>query len=140
MKKISSKSAKETKTIAAKLASKLKGGDVICLSGNLGSGKTTFVQGIGEGLGVKEKITSPTFVIIKQYLTIKKFNLIHLDLYRISDFSEAKTAGIEDYLSKPDNVCLIEWGERIKDYLPTNTKYINFKFINENTREIKGEF
>src|SRR4030043_2411237 len=112
MKKILSKSAEETKNIAAKFARNLKGGDIISLSGNLGGGKTTFVQGIASGLGVKEKITSPTFVIIKEYQTIKNFSLVHIDLYRITNFSEAKTAGIEDYLGKSDKVCVIEWGEK----------------------------
>lgn len=134
-----SKSSQETKDIAAKFASKLNGGSTISLSGNLGGGKTTFVQGLARGLGIKEKITSPTFVIIKEYPTIKNFSLVHIDLYRINNFSEAKSAGIEDYLGKPDQVCVIEWGERIKEHLPKNTKLIKFKFIDENTREIKGE-
>ena len=139
MKKILSKSTKKTKEIAAKLAKNLKGGDIISLSGNLGGGKTTFVQGIAEGLGIKEKITSPTFVIIKEYPTIKNFSLVHIDLYRITNFSEAQTAGISDYLEKSNKVCVIEWGERISDFLPEKTKLIKFKFIDESTREIKGD-
>ena len=139
MNKILSKSSQITKDVAAKFASKLKGGDIISLSGNLGGGKTTFGQGLAEGLGIKEKITSPTFVIIKEYPTIKHFSLIHIDLYRINNFSEAKTAGIEDYLGKSDKVCVIEWGEKIKDFLPENSQFIKFKFIDDSTREIKGD-
>ncbi len=94
---------------------------------------------MAEGLGVKKKITSPTFVIIKEYPTIKDFSLVHVDLYRISNFSEAQSAGLSDYLEKPNKVCVIEWGERISDFLPDKTKLIKFKFIDDNTREIKGD-
>src|SRR4030042_2839716 len=116
-----SKSAAQTQKLAGEVLKetlsikKRKNGIVLALEGELGGGKTTFVQGLASGLGVKEKITSPTFVIIKEYQTIKNFSLVHIDLYRITNFSEAKTAGIEDYLGKPGKVCVIEWGEKIKD-------------------------
>ena len=139
MKEVISKSVEDTHKLASRIAAKLKSGDVLGLSGNLGGGKTTFVQGLAKGLGVQEKITSPTFVIIKEYPTIKNFDLVHIDLYRITSFTEAKTSGIEDYLGKPGKICVIEWAERIKEHLPDNTKFIKFKFINDSTREIKGD-
>lgn len=139
MKKILSKSVEETKNIAANFAAELNGGDVISLSGNLGSGKTTFVQGLAEGLGVGKKVTSPTFVIIKEYSTIKNFSLVHVDLYRISSYSEAESAGLSSYLGENNKVCVVEWGEKISEFLPDKTKFLKFRFVNENTREIKGD-
>lgn len=112
MKKFETKSAAETKLLASKFAAK-HSGSIIALTGELGSGKTTFVQGFAKGLGIKEKITSPTFVIIRQYPN----NFYHVDLYRIDNFQEL---GLEEILANPNNIVLIEWAEKIKD-LPKNT-------------------
>lgn len=148
MKKYISKSVKKTQKIAAQFAKKLKGGDVVSLSGNLGGGKTIFTQGLAKSLGVTENLTSPTFVILKEYKTLenefsgktkKPFDLVHIDLYRIEKFEDARSAGVSDYLGNSKKVCIIEWGEKIEDHLPEGTKNINFKFIDKNTREIKGD-
>ena len=91
-------SAKETMLVGEKLAKKLKPGDIIALSGNLGSGKTTFTKGVGKGLGVKypRRINSPTFVLIKEY--DGKMPLYHLDLYRLDDLKEIENLAIEEYI------------------------------------------
>ncbi len=126
-------SENETKALAAKIAQGINSG-VIALTGELGAGKTTFVQGFAKGLRVKDKIISPTFVLIRQH-KIPKTNkiLYHIDLYRIEDF---KGLGLEEIWSNPNNIVLIEWAEKTKELLPKNTTYINFKVLDKNKREI----
>ncbi len=133
MKQFTTYSEKETKDLAKKLAKKLTG--VIALIGELGSGKTTFAQGFAAGLGIKEKIISPTFVLIRQHRIPKtEKTLYHIDLYRLEDFTEL---GLKDLMEDPNNIVLIEWAEKIKDQLPQNTTYIKFKTLSETKREIK---
>ncbi|MFM2357762.1 MAG: hypothetical protein RJA61_499 [Candidatus Parcubacteria bacterium] len=113
---------------------------VIGLSGNLGSGKTTFTQEIARNLGVTETVTSPTFVIEKIYTLPDSaiFNrLVHIDAYRIEKEFEMKSLRWEEIISDPKNLVIIEWGERIQDLMPKDVLFVSFKFINENTREIK---
>lgn len=107
-------SEKETKNLASKLAKKIHG--VIALSGELGAGKTTFVQGFAAGLGIKDKIISPTFVLIRQHKIPKsKRTLYHIDLYRIeNDFSQL---GLKEILENTDNIVVIEWAEKLKNLL-----------------------
>ena len=130
------KSAEETKKLAAKIAQEVKGGQVLALSGDLGGGKTTFIQGLAKGLGVKPKITSPTFVLLKNYQTAKGFGLVHIDLYRLEKIKEIESMGIADYLSKKDFLVVIEWAEKIKKFLPKDTIWIRFDFIDKNSRKI----
>ena len=104
---------------------------VIGLKGNLGGGKTTFLQGFAKGLGIKEKITSPTFVIMKNYE-----NFYHIDCYRIYKAKEILDLGFQEIISNPKNIVAIEWAERIKKILPKNTIWLNFEFINQSTRKI----
>lgn len=126
------RSKKETKDLAKKLAKKLTG--VIALIGELGSGKTTFAQGFAEGLEIKEKIISPTFVLIRQHkIPNSKKILYHIDLYRIEDI---KSLGLDELWSNKENIVLIEWAEKIKKLLPKNTTYIQFKILSENKRQI----
>ncbi len=126
-------SENETKALAAKIAQGINSG-VIALTGELGAGKTTFTQGFARGLNIKDKIISPTFVLIRQH-QIPKTNkiLYHIDLYRIEDF---KGLGLEEIWSNPNNIVLIEWAEKTKELLPKNTIYINFKALDKNKREI----
>ena len=125
-------SEEATKNLAKKLAKKLKG--VIALIGELGSGKTTFVQGFAKGLGIKEKIISPTFVLIRQHkIPDTSKTLYHIDLYRLENFMEL---GLPEILSNSDNIVLIEWAEKAKNLLPKNTTFINFRTLSANKREI----
>jgi tRNA threonylcarbamoyladenosine biosynthesis protein TsaE len=132
-----SKSVEETQKFAYDLVSHSKGGEIFALSGDLGGGKTTFAQGLAKGLGIKEFVNSPTFVIIKEYQTKnKKFkNLIHIDLYRLKKIDEIMKKEILEYLTS-NNVVVIEWAEKIRNILPTCTKWIKFEFVDENTRKI----
>ena len=136
MKKIISTSIEQTQEIAENLAKDFSGG-VIALSGDLGSGKTTFTQGFAKGLGIKDKIISPTFVLIRQHqITNKSATLFHIDLYRLEEVINLKELGLSDMLNNPKNIILIEWAEKAKDQLPKNTLWIYFKNIDENKREI----
>lgn len=133
MQKYISHSGAETKAIAAKLAKNNKS-NVFALSGELGAGKTIFAQGFAEALGIKEKIISPTFVLIRQHkIPCSKKTLYHIDLYRIDDIS---SIGLEEILSDSDNIVLIEWAEKIENLLPKDTLKINITKPEENQRLI----
>ncbi|MFA4998618.1 MAG: tRNA (adenosine(37)-N6)-threonylcarbamoyltransferase complex ATPase subunit type 1 TsaE [Candidatus Paceibacterota bacterium] len=139
----------QTKEIARKLAKSFfsrhpkKQGFIIGLKGDLGGGKTTFLQGFAKGLGIKEKITSPTFVIAKRFslFPLKKNragfkNFYHFDCYRIRKPREILSLDFVKIISDPRNVIAIEWPERIKKALPGSISLIEFKFIDKKTREI----
>jgi len=108
--------------------------------GDLGVGKTTFTQGLAEGLGIKDKIQSPTFVLLKQYEVHDDISLIHADCYRLKSANDALSMGITDYLGKKDTICVVEWAKKIKRLLPKNTTYINFSHVDEHSRKIKYDF
>lgn len=130
------------KLVAEKLAKEKKKGTLIFgLSGNLGGGKTTFLQGFAKGLGIKQKVLSPTFVIMKRFKlsnpAIGQFgNFYHVDCYRIKKTKEILDLGFKKIISDPKNIIAIEWAERIKKILPQNTIWINFEFIDKNKRKI----
>lgn len=111
-----SNSPKETENIAKAFAKELKGGDVVCLNGDLGTGKTAFVQGLVKALGFEEPISSPTFTVINCYEG-GKMPVYHFDVYRIEDCDEMYEIGYEEYVFG-DGLSLIEWSEKIKDILP----------------------
>ena len=105
-------SREETIAVAESFAASLQGGDVVLLSGELGSGKTTFTKGIALALGITEPVTSPTFTIIKEYEG-RELDLYHMDMYRLSgDLTEL---GLEDYLGNEKGICVIEWCA-VKDF------------------------
>lgn len=114
MEKYLSNSVTQTKEIAANLA-RNSTAHVFALSGELGAGKTVFVKGFAEGLGIKEKIISPTFVLIRQHpIPATRKVLYHIDLYRLSSVTDLKNLGLEEILSDPNNIVLIEWVEKLK--------------------------
>lgn len=104
---------------------------VLALVGELGSGKTTFLQGFARGLGIKEKINSPTFVIIKRF-----DHFYHIDCYRIKKVKELLSLGFKKIISNHQNIVAIEWADRVKKIMLKETIWINFKFINNKTRKI----
>lgn len=140
------KSAKETQKIGTDFAKQIlklspaENATVIGLEGELGSGKTTFLQGFAEGLGIKEKILSPTFVIMKRFKTSGSKNFYHIDAYRINNPEEILELGFKEIIFNPKNIVAIEWPEKIKKFLPNpdgiSAIFIKFKFIGENKREI----
>lgn len=153
LKNNTTKSSRETKAVAKKLIGQwLKSSTnknlVICLHGDLGAGKTTFVQGLAEELGIKEIVNSPTFLIMKKYTSVKnktrknrtaekKYNLYHFDCYRISGYQEVLGLGWEEIISGKNNIIAIEWPEKIKEILPKEKIEVKFKFIDKNARKIE---
>ena len=133
-----SNSVQETIWIAKNLTKKIKQGTLICLWGNLGSGKTTFVKGLAKGLGIKKTITSPSFLIYKIYSINKKNikQLVHVDLYRLDKKINLVSLGLDEYLNDPFCICVIEWPEKIKKHLPQKRVDVYFKIIKEDKREI----
>jgi len=113
---------------------------IIGLEGELGGGKTTFLQGFAKGLGIKQRITSPTFVIMKKFkienCKFKIENFYHLDCYRVNKSKEILDLGFKEIISNPRNIVAIEWAERIKKILPKNTLIVRFEFIDETKRKI----
>lgn len=128
--KITTKSEDETMEIAENIESEKFPNMVICLIGDLGSGKTIFTKGFANSLGIDENITSPTFNIIKEY-TGGEMNLYHMDLYRLN--GDVRNLGLDEYFSK-DGIVIIEWADMIEDYLPEERLEIRFKIIDEDTR------
>lgn len=120
-------SLKETKKYAKMFFKTLVGGEIICLDGDLGAGKTTFTKFLAHFMGIRTSVTSPTFTLIQEYKG-KKFNLVHADMYRIEDESELIEMGFEDILYNhgKDKIIIIEWPEKIPHILK-NLKVINIK-------------
>jgi len=130
--KITTYSEKETIEIAQNLESEKFPNMVICLEGDLGSGKTVFTKGFAQALGIEETVTSPTFNIIKEYPN-GELPLYHMDVYRLD--GKVDDLGIEDYYTR-GGVTIIEWSDMIKDYLPEERLDIKFKVIDEDTRTL----
>ena len=133
-----SKSEEDTINFAKNFAKNLKVGDIIVLSGELGSGKTKFVQGILENFGMANEISSPTFTIVNEYNS-PTINIYHFDVYRLEDSDEFYAIGGDEYFSK--GICIIEWGEMIENILPKPYTKITFSKNNDdvNCRELKIE-
>jgi len=124
------KNVNKTRKVARLLAQEIKGG-VIGLVGELGAGKTTFIQAFAKGLGVKNKLTSPTFVLMKKYR-----NLYHIDCYRISSYKDILDLDFKEIISNPKNIVVIEWAEKVRKILPRNILWIHFKIVSEKERRV----
>ena len=127
--KVITKNEKETMMIAENLESEKFAGMVICLEGELGSGKTVFVQGFARAMAIDETVTSPTFTLVKEYNG--EMTLFHMDVYRLKE--ECQNVGFDDYFNK-NAVSIIEWADLICECLPEERLEIKFKIIDENTR------
>lgn len=125
------KNEAETIEIAKKITANLVAGNVITLEGDLGAGKTTFTKGIGQALGVKRAITSPTFTIVKEYQG--KLPLYHMDAYRLENSDE--DIGFDEYFYG-EGISIIEWPSFIEDYLPSEGLHIKIEFVDEKTRKM----
>jgi len=133
-------SATQTKNLGKRISQKIlksKDAVIISLKGELGSGKTTFVQGLATGLGIKDKILSPTFVLMKKYkIPDTKKQFYHIDCYRIKKAPDLSALNLEKLFLNPQNIIAIEWAERIERILPQDTIVLNFKFKSQKQREI----
>ncbi len=132
-------SFEDTQSLGEEFVTKLKPGDIVFLHGDLGSGKTTFVQGVAKGLGIKTRVISPTFIVLRTHATnnrmIKK--LFHLDLYRLESKEDVKSIALGDLTGDPEAVTIIEWPEILNDSIKAIE--INFEYLNENSRKIEIE-
>lgn len=142
---IISTTSTQTKKLGTLLAKELSGGEIICLVGDLGAGKTTFTQGLLQGLKIKPPYTSPTFTIIKEYKNAKssvmspRSSIVHhIDAYRITD-KDLSDLGFADFAGKPDSITIIEWPERIKKIIPTSAIWIKFEWLSEKKRKLTFE-
>ena len=124
---------KETMKIGKKLACLSCPGDIICLIGDLGTGKTTFTKAIASGLGVEDDVTSPTFTILQEYEG--RIPVYHFDVYRIEDIREMEDIPYEEYFYGK-GICVIEWAEIIRELLPENYMEIHIKYLGEGKREL----
>ena len=129
-------SEKETSLLAKKLGRKLKAGDVIALTGPIGAGKTVFIKGLAQGLGVKnpDEVKSPTFVLLHLYEG--RFPIQHFDLYRLERQEELEGIGFDDFLSRPEAVTLVEWADKAKERIPQNSLWIHLKVTGPHSRNI----
>lgn len=131
--KFITRNEKETYELGIRLGEILTGGMVLSLNGDLGAGKTHFTKGIAVGLTIEDYITSPSFTILNEYEG--RLPLHHFDVYRIDDIDEMYEIGFEEYLFG-DGICVVEWGDIVRDMLPKDTIYVSISRLDDNTREI----
>ncbi|MDP2649776.1 MAG: tRNA (adenosine(37)-N6)-threonylcarbamoyltransferase complex ATPase subunit type 1 TsaE [bacterium] len=132
-------SVEETKKLGKELIQKLLNNqsNVIALYGDLGSGKTTFIQGLAGGLGITKRILSPTFIIVRTYDIPKSSSIFyHIDLYRTNNTLDLKGLGLNEMFNNPNNVVAIEWAEKMGNLLPKDRIDIKFEYVEENKRKI----
>ena len=134
---IITKNAKETFDLGKKIGSSLVGGETLAFSGDLGAGKTTFIQGLAAGIGIKNKIVSPTFILMRKYET-KKRSFYHLDLYRLEENieKEIQNLGLFDIWKDGGDIVAVEWAEKYDGKWPENTTWIKFENVGEDERRI----
>ncbi len=130
---------KDTEKFAQDFAKNLKGGEIVALDGELGAGKTFFVQAVAKRLGIKNTVNSPTFVIMKVYDAekgkIKK--MVHIDAYRLSSAEDLSVIGALEYFNKNDTVVFVEWASKIKEILPSKTVFLKFEIKDKHKRTVK---
>ncbi len=132
----SSHSPEQTRRLGVRLGELLRPGDVVCLSGDLGSGKTTFAQGIARGWGSLDAVTSPSFVLINQYRRADAGRLYHFDAFRLRNGGEAENLGISDLL-EDGGPLLVEWPERVEAILPSEHLWVSLSWIDDSRRGLR---
>jgi tRNA threonylcarbamoyladenosine biosynthesis protein TsaE len=137
-------SAEKTRKLGREFAASLEPGDIVCLKGELGSGKTTFVQGVLAGFGIKGYVRSSSFIIVNQYLSHRQASkknrteIYHIDLYRLSGQKDFESFGLEEYISGK-GICLIEWADKIPKLRAKSLWNIKFKWLSDTKRRIEIE-
>lgn len=134
MSELITNSREETIQLGENLAKVVSPGMPIGLIGKLGAGKTTLVKGLAKGLQIEGQIVSPTFLLIKEYRT-GRLPLYHIDAYRISDPQELLEIGVEDYLLSIDGITVVEWAEKVKEILPSNSIEVKIEIMGEKRRK-----
>ncbi len=131
-----SNGVEQTVRLGVRLGGMLEPGDTLCLSGDLGAGKTAFARGIGRGWGTAVRVTSPTFTLINQYPRYDNLILYHIDCYRLESSEDAWTVGLEDIFADA-GVFMIEWPERIEEWLPTQILWVHMAYLSETKRKMR---
>lgn len=136
--KFISNNEQETLELGKKIASTLRGGDIVSLVGNLGAGKTVLTRGVSEFFGVKKGVKSPTFTLMNIYsANNSKIKFIcHIDAYRLNSAQDLLAIGAMEYFDDPEVLTIVEWGDKAKNILPRRAKIIKIKAISENKRKI----
>jgi tRNA threonylcarbamoyladenosine biosynthesis protein TsaE len=134
MLEFTSRSPEQTRRIGIRLGSLLQAGDVICLQGNLGAGKTTFTQGLAQGWGSLDSVSSPTFILVNQYRRADNEKIFHLDAYRLDSTGEAEQLDLDNYLA--EGALIIEWPERLENLIPRENLWINLEHSAEEHRQM----
>ncbi len=128
-------SVEETWALARQISAELQPGDVLCLEGDLGAGKTTFTQGLAAALGVSGRVTSPTFCIVQEHRSPTTL-LVHMDLYRLTSEEDVLAIGWEDYLAE-GAILVVEWPSRAGSLIPPSARHISFHHLGEESRQIR---
>lgn len=136
---ISTHSPAQTRQIGIQLGKLIQPGDVICLKGELGAGKTTLAAGIGHGWGALEVVNSPTFVFVNEYSNAGGGRLYHVDAYRLRDAADAESIALPDMLNDTNGAMLVEWPERVLALLPPERLWIELRWIDDETRRLQVE-
>lgn len=134
-----SHSAQQTHRLGIRLGRLLRSGDVLLLAGEYGAGKTTFIQGLAEGLGVAGPVTSPSFALISEHRTADEHGAVpffHIDLYRIATAEEALALGMEDYLAGR-GICALEWADRFPEIMPEERLLVHLAFLSDTKRVVR---
>jgi tRNA threonylcarbamoyladenosine biosynthesis protein TsaE len=131
---LETRSPDETRRVALAITPILLPGDVLALAGDLGAGKTTFVQGLAAGLRIPERVTSPTFILMREYFG-GRYPLVHMDIYRLGNMQEVIDLGYEEFLD-PGHIIAVEWGDAIEPLLPRDHLLIDFVYNGDITRQI----
>lgn len=132
--RVDSTSVEQTHTLGAALGVSAHPGDVLALEGDLGAGKTNLVQGLARGLGIRDDVNSPTFILANEYYS-GRLPLYHIDAYRVADAAEAAGFGLDDYLTG-QGVTVIEWAERVRAALPADVLWVELVYAGENERRL----
>ena len=130
-----SRSPEQTRRIGVRLGGALQAGDIICLQGDLGAGKTTFVQGIAQGWGSKDSVSSPTFILVNVYRRDDESQLFHMDAYRLDSTPEAEELDLDTMLAQ--GPLIVEWPERIDGLVPSENLWVQLEHVDEEEREMK---
>ena len=130
-----SRSPEQTRRIGMRLGGEIKAGDVICLQGDLGAGKTTFVQGLAQGWGSQDSVSSPTFILVNLYRRANVDQLFHFDAYRLESITEAEELDLDSMME--EGALVVEWPERLGDLVPRERLWIHFEHMAEEQRQMR---
>jgi tRNA threonylcarbamoyladenosine biosynthesis protein TsaE len=135
-----SRSASQTQRLGARLGALLHGGDILCLAGALGSGKTCLAQGVGRGWGVMQTLLSPSYVLIREYGRPSDYlTLYHVDLYRIGGVDEAAHLGLDEVLGASSAMVVVEWADRARALMPPDHLWITLEYVDPTRRSLRFE-